>query len=128
MSVVNFAYRFVRTAQTYFPGLLAVKYAAQWRVRQFRRRPFEPEFALLGRVDEALDVLDDRFGYRGSMPGQFRVTLEDNIAFDNIREHPRFKALVAATKADRAQQLENVRQMEANGEIMSIEELRAMQD
>jgi len=99
------------------------RYPANWASWNYAQG-----LALLGRGDEAIDVLEARFGWRGIMPGVFRFTLEHCIAFDNIREHPRFKALVAATKADRAQQLENVRQMERNGEIVTIEELQAMQN
>ena len=101
------------------------RYPANWTSLRYAQG-----LSLLGQVDEALDVLDALFtsGRRGTLGGVFQVTLEDYIAFDNIREHPRFKALVAATKADFAQQLENVRQMERNGEIVTIDELRAVQN
>lgn len=111
-----------------------LKISTQW----FERYPadwtswiYAQGLALLGRGDEALDVLETLIasGWRGgTLSLQSRISLEYVIAFDNIREHPRFQALVAAIRADLAQQLVNVRAMEQNGEIVTIEELRAMQN
>ena len=63
-------------------------------------------------------------GWRGWYSSGF--TLEYDIAFDSIRDHPRFQALIAAIRADFAQQLENVREMERNGEIPTLEEVKAL--
>ena len=80
--------------------------------------------AVLGRPDEALDVLEARFaaGWRGWLWSWF--TLEYDIAFDSIRDHPRFQALIAKVRSDLAKQLENVREMERKGELPTLKELR----
>ena len=80
--------------------------------------------AVLGLPDEALDVLEALFasGWRGSLWAWF--TLEYDIAFDSIRDHPRFQALIAAIRADFAQQLENVRALERRGELPTRQEVQ----
>ncbi len=53
-----------------------------------------------------------------------RYFLYHDPALDAIRDDPRFQALVAEVEADLAEQLENVREMERNGELPTLEELR----
>ena len=43
-----------------------------------------------------------------------------------IRDHERFRAIAATIEAAMAQQLENVRAMERNGEIPTLEEVNAL--
>jgi hypothetical protein len=82
--------------------------------------------AVLGRTDEALDALEALFasGWRGSSIREGWFTLEYDIAFDPIRDHPRFQALIAAIRADFAQQLENVRTLERRGELPTLLEVQ----
>ena len=54
-----------------------------------------------------------------------RFTLYRNIFLDDIRDHPRFQAMVAVVESDMAEQLENVREMERRGELPTLEELSA---
>ena len=79
------------------------------------------------RPDEALDALEDLFasGWRGLgwTEGKW-FTLEYDIAFDSIRDHPRFQALIAAIRDDFAQQLENVRTLERRGELPTLLEVQ----
>jgi hypothetical protein len=49
-----------------------------------------------------------------------------DISVDTIRDHPRFRAAISVIEADMAQQLENVREMERNGEVPSLDEVQAM--
>jgi TolB-like protein len=81
--------------------------------------------AVLGRTDEALDMLEALYasGWRATETHPFE--LEYGIALDSVRDHPRFQAVVAAAKADYAQQLENVRAMERRGEIPTFEQMQA---
>jgi len=77
-----------------------------------------------GRTDEALDVLEALVasGWRGW--GWAWFTLEYSITFDSIRDHPRFQALIAAIRADFAQQLENVRALERRGELPTLQKVQ----
>jgi len=79
-----------------------------------------------GRADEALDVLESvvASGWRGWLWGGLPFTLEYNITFDSIRDHPRFQALIAAIRADFARQLENVRALERRGELPTLQEVQ----
>jgi hypothetical protein len=90
------------------------------------------ELSLLGRHDEALDLLEElvQTGWRGGLDnyginGDLRFNLYRNILFDAIRDHPRFQAMVAVIESDMAEQLENVRVMESKGELPTLEEVRA---
>jgi len=56
--------------------------------------------------------------------GGLPFTLEYSITFDSIRDHPRFQALIAAIRADYAQQLENVRALERRGELPTLQEVQ----
>jgi hypothetical protein len=91
---------------------------------------FVKQLALLGREEEALDVLEElvQSGWRSNSyrgPLGLHFFLKRNIILDAIRDHPRFQAIVTIIEADMAEQLENVREMERNGEIPTLEELRA---
>ncbi len=84
--------------------------------------------ATAGRTDAALDVLEDLVssGWRGGrVTKHLGFVLCCDVAFDAIRDHERFRAIAATIEADMAQQLENVRAMERNGEIPTLAELRA---
>jgi len=98
------------------------------RYRRYIHRLYYAEgLALLGRTDEALDILEALVaaGWRGQHYFGTPFTLEYDIVFDSIRDHPRFQALIAAKRADFAQQLENVRAMERKGELPTLQEVQA---
>ena len=82
--------------------------------------------AFFGQTDEALDILEAvvAAGWRGWLWGGLPFTLEYSITFDSIRDHPRFQALIAAIRADYAQQLENVRALEQRGELPTLQEVQ----
>jgi hypothetical protein len=96
-----------------------------------RRSPnFATLLAMLGREEEALDVFEElvQSGWRSDFiwgPLGLQFLLQRDITFDAIRDHPRFQAIVTMIEADMAEQLENVREMERNGEIPTLDELRA---
>jgi tetratricopeptide (TPR) repeat protein len=91
------------------------------------------DFMILGEEAQALDGIERFLGtYRGN-PQNYRLFLDEDPRFmlyhdpvlGPIRDHPRFQALVAEVEADLAQQLENVREMEHEGELPTLEEVRA---
>jgi TolB-like protein len=85
--------------------------------------------ATAGRTGDALDVLENLVssGWRGDAYSEhLGFFLCCAVGFDAIRDHERFQAIVATIEADMAQQLENVRDMERNGEIPTLEEVNAM--
>ena len=98
------------------------RYPAFWTSKMYAEG-----LAVLGRTDEALDVLEQLVasGWRGQSMREGWFTLEYDIAFDTIRDHPRFQALIAKVRSELAKQLENVREMERKGELPKLEELRA---
>jgi len=84
--------------------------------------------ATAGRTDAALDVLENLVssGWRGDNYNRhLDFVLCCSVRFDAIRDHERFRAIAATIKADMAQQLENVREMERNGEIPTRKEVNA---
>jgi hypothetical protein len=98
------------------------RYPAYWTSLQYAQG-----LAVLGRADDALDVLEALYasGWRGLGWTGTWFTLEYDIAFDAIRDRPRFQMLIAAIRADLARQLENVRAMERKGELRTLQEVQA---
>jgi TolB-like protein/DNA-binding winged helix-turn-helix (wHTH) protein len=96
------------------------RYPAYWTSLDYAEA-----LAVLGRNDEALDVLEAvvAAGWRWYGIGA-QFALDYDIAFDSIRDHPRFQALIAAIRADFAQQLENVRVLERRGELPILQEVQ----
>jgi tetratricopeptide (TPR) repeat protein len=87
------------------------------------------KFATGGRTDLALDLLEKIVwsGWRGDFGNKhLRYYLCCDVAFDAIRDHERFRAIVATIEADMAQQLENVREMQRRGEVPTLEEVKAL--
>ncbi len=87
--------------------------------------------ATAGRTDAALDVLENLVssGWRGdTYYKHLGFFLCCDVGFDAIRDHERFRAIAATIKADMVQQLETVRAMELNGEILNLEQLRSELD
>jgi TolB-like protein len=86
------------------------------------------DLSLLGRHEEALDLLEElvQTGWRGvgDINGGLRFNLYRNVLLDPIRDHPRFQAMVAVIESDMAEQLENVREMERNGELPTLQEVQ----
>jgi len=85
--------------------------------------------ATVGRTDAALDVLENLIssGWRGDNYNKhLGFVLCCDVVFDAIRDHERFRAIAATVDADMAQQLENVREMERNGEIPTRKEVNAL--
>lgn len=83
--------------------------------------------ATAGRTDAALDVLENLVssGWRGDRYNKhLGFVLCCDVGFDAIRDHERFRAIVATIEADMAQQLENVREMQRRGELPTLEELQ----
>jgi len=84
--------------------------------------------ALTDQHDEALDLLEamslgellTNFGHT------WQIARDYDPTFDAIRDHPRFRAVFAKVEVEMAKQLEHVRQMEKDGEIVTLEELREM--
>ena len=64
--------------------------------------------------------------YRLYLAEDLRFMLYHDPLLAPIRDHPGFQAVVAETEADLAKQLENVREMERQGEIPTLEELQAL--
>jgi TolB-like protein len=87
---------------------------------------------LPGRLYEPLEMIEKavEMGYRGHAHplgfGDWRFAAFHDIRLDHIREHPRFQAAMAIIEGDMAQQLENVRAMQRDGEIPTLEEVRAV--
>jgi TolB-like protein len=93
------------------------------------RRGYAGVLATVGRTDEALDVLENLVasGWRGDRDNQYPgFTLCCDVSFDAIRDHERFRAIVATIEADMAEQLENVRDMQRRGEVPTLEEVNAL--
>jgi len=90
------------------------------------RLEYAGALAVMGRADEALDVLEKLVfsGWRGEYSYFLRFTLYFDVTFDAIRDDERFQALVATIEADMVQQLENVREMQRRGEVPTFEELQ----
>jgi TolB-like protein len=106
--------------------------AADWPYKSDIYGGYAMYYAMLGKKDEALDFFEKlvRSGWRGdpeySNPGVLlRFVIYHDTTLDPIRDHPRFQALVSEVEADLAQQLENVREMERKGELLTLEEVRA---
>ena len=76
--------------------------------------------SLRGDKQRALELLREAVdqGFRD------RLSLGD-ARFDWLREEPEFLELMAIVEADMASQLDNIRRMEANGELAAIPELKA---
>jgi len=87
-------------------------------------------YALAGQHEKALSGLEELVakGFRGIAGWQafdWRYFAYYDISVDSIRDHPRFRAAVATIESDMAQQLENVREMQRNGEVPTLEKVRA---
>ncbi len=63
----------IRALQSRFPWLLDAKAASQRTVRRLLRRPFEPEFALLGRIELGPGVILDVGANRGQSIDAIRL-------------------------------------------------------
>ena len=92
------------------------------------RAQYAGALAAAGQSDEALGVLESLVssGWRGNYYFFLRFALYFDVNSDAIRDDERFQAIAAVIEADMAQQLENVREMERNGEIPTLEEVRQM--
>jgi TolB-like protein len=73
-------------------------------------------YALLGRPDEAIATLQRqaKLGFLGHL---WRITLEDEPAFDSLRARKDFQALVSDARANEAREREKFLQMRAEGQI-----------
>ena len=65
-------------------------------------------------------------GWRGDFFLYLRFFLCCDVAFDAVRDDERFQAMVATIEADLKQQLENVREMQRRGEVLTLEEVNAL--
>lgn len=63
----------IRAVQSRFPWLLEAKAAGQRAARRLLRRPFEPEFALLGRIELGSGVILDIGANRGQSIDAIRL-------------------------------------------------------
>lgn len=63
----------IRALQSRFPWLLEVKAGSQRMARRLLRRPFEPEFALLGRIELGSGVILDIGANRGQSIDAIRL-------------------------------------------------------
>jgi tetratricopeptide (TPR) repeat protein len=83
--------------------------------------------ATAGRTDDALDVLENLVssGWRGEYSFFLRFVLYFDVTFDAVRDDARFQAIVTTIEADMAQQLENVREMQQRGEVLTLEQVNA---
>jgi FkbM family methyltransferase len=68
---------FLRTAQSFFPWLIDAKFATQHAYRALRHRPFEPEFAVLGRLLPKDALCLDVGGNRGQSIQAIRMILPE---------------------------------------------------
>ncbi len=103
---------------------LSVEYPAVWWKLQYAGA-----LATAGRTDAALDVLEKvvSSGWRGDYTNKhLGFFLCCDVIFDAIRDHERFRAIADTIEADMAQQLENVREMQRHGEILTLEEVTAL--
>jgi len=75
-------------------------------------------YALAGRKIDALEALERAVdaGWRSG----WWYSLDRHVWFDALRDESRFQALRDRVAADMAQQLENLRRMEANGELPTV--------
>jgi hypothetical protein len=73
-------------------------------------------FALLGRPDEAIATLQ-RQAQLGFLSHLWRITLEDEPAFDTLRAREDFKALLAAVRANEALEHEKLLRMKMEGQV-----------
>ena len=73
-------------------------------------------YALLGRPDEAVATLQ-RQGKLSFLSHTWRITLEDEPAFDSLRARKDFQALMADVRANQAREREKFLQMRAEGQI-----------
>ena len=73
-------------------------------------------YALLGRPDEAIATLR-RQSQLGFLSHRWRITLEDEPAFDSLRARKDFQALVANVQANEARQREQFLRMRAEGQV-----------
>jgi TolB-like protein len=81
--------------------------------------------AIAGRTDAALDALENLVSAGWLGDERLGFILCCDVSFDAIREQERFRAIAATIEAEMAQQLESVRTMERNGEIPTLEEIKA---
>jgi adenylate cyclase len=73
-------------------------------------------FALLGRPKEAVAVLQ-RQARLGFLNHHWRILLEDEPAFDSLRERKDFRALLAEVRANEAREHEQLLRMRADGQV-----------
>ncbi|MEJ2604730.1 MAG: winged helix-turn-helix domain-containing protein [Gammaproteobacteria bacterium] len=103
--------------------LIAEEYPVTWV-----QVDFSGALATAGRTDAALDVLEKvvSSGWRGDRyKKRLGFIFCCDVRFDAVRDHERFRAIAATIEADMAQQLENVREMQRQGEVPTLEELNA---
>lgn len=72
-------------------------------------------YAVVGREQEALESL--RNGVDGGWRFGWRYYLDYHWAFESLRDHADFQLLRIELAADMERQMENLRRMEANGEL-----------
>ena len=126
--VVHYLYGELIDAET-AKRRLEILFEGQNTISVWSRKALGPhllrDLTILGRYDEALDLLEElvQSGWRGA--GDLRFDLYRNVLFDAIRDHPRFQAVVAVIESDMAEQLENVRAMEQRGELPTLQEVQA---
>jgi hypothetical protein len=73
-------------------------------------------YALLGRPDEAIATLQ-RQSKLGFLSHLWRITLEDEPAFDSLRARKDFQALLADVHANEAREREKFLRMRAEGQV-----------
>jgi TolB-like protein/Tfp pilus assembly protein PilF len=78
-------------------------------------------YALLGRTDEALAELQR--GVNAGWRMGWRYAFDHDPIFESLRHEPEFAAMRAEIATDMAEQLRNVRELEASGEILRPEAL-----
>ena len=73
-------------------------------------------YALLGRPDEAVATLQ-RQAKLGFLSHTWRMTLEDEPAFDSLTARKDFQALVADVRANESREREKFLRMRAEGQV-----------
>lgn len=73
-------------------------------------------YALLGRPDDAIAMLQ-RQSQLGFLSHLWRITLEDEPAFDSLRTRKDFQALLADVRANEAREREQYLRMRAEGQV-----------